>query len=179
MGGTVVLKLDDKKAVVAEVSEIVSKAQSVIAADYRGLTVSEMTRLRSQARQNGIKVCVVRNTLARRAFEGTNYECLRDSLVGPIILLFSQEDPGAAARLLKAFLKTTEKLEVKALSLDGKLLSAKDLDSIAALPTRDEALAQLMSVMMAPITQFVRTLAEPATQVVRVINAVGKQKEAA
>jgi len=175
----VVLKIDDKKAIVAEVSEQASQALSAVVADYHGLTVSEMNELRAKAREANVYLRVVRNTLAKRAFENTHFECMRDVMVGPLVLAFSLEDPGSAARLFRDFMKTHDALEVTALSLEGKLLDGSQLKSVASLPTRDEAISQLMSVMKAPISKFVRTLAEPHTKFVRTVKAVADQKEAA
>lgn len=172
------LRLEDKKAIVAEVSAVAQTALSAVAAEYRGLTVERMTQLRADARKSGVYLRVVRNTLARRALQGTSFACLDEALVGPLVLAFSQEDPGAAARVMKNFMKDNDKLVVKALSVDGQLLAAKDLDKLATLPTKPEALATLMSVMKAPITQFVRTMAEPHAQLVRAIAAVRDQKQA-
>src|SRR6185312_1505760 len=115
---------------------------------------------------------VVKNTLARKAFAGTSFEPVGPKLKGPLVLAFSKEDPGAAARLIKDFAKKFDKLVVKALSIDGALLPASDLNRLASLPTRDEAIAQLMSVMNAPITKFVRTLAEPHSMIVRTVGAI-------
>ena len=174
-----VLKLDDKKAIVAELAGVVEQSVSAIAADYRGLTVSEMTELRSTARKAGIVMRVYRNTLARRAVKETTFACLTDALVGPIVLFFSQDEPGAAARLLRDFVKAHEALEVKALVLDGQLLGPDQLKAVASLPSREEALASLLSVMNAPVTKFVRTLAEPYAQMVRVMGQVRDKKQAA
>lgn len=173
-----VLRIEDKKAIVAEVAEVAGRSLSAVAAEYRGLTVSELTELRSNARKVGVYMRVVRNTLARRALEGTEFSCMQEILVGPLVLAFSQEDPGAAARLIRDFSKDHDKLVVKALSVGGKLLSPKDISVLANLPTRDQALATLMSVMMAPITQFVRTLAEPHAKLVRTVGAVRDKKQA-
>lgn len=171
------LRLDGKKAIVAEVATIAQQASSVIAAEYSGLTVAQLTELRHKARQAGVYMKVIRNTLARRAFEGTKFSCMDSALVGPLVLAFSKDEPGAAARVFKDFVKKCEKLAVKALSIDGKLLPASDLNKLASLPTRDEAIAQLMSVMNAPITKFVRTLVAPHTKLVRTIAAVRDQKQ--
>lgn len=171
------LKLDDKKAIVAEVAAVAKNAISVVAADYCGLTVAQLTELRKTARNSGVYMRVIRNTLARRAFEGTQFECMDPALVGPLVLAFSKDDPGAAARVMKDFAKKFEKLVVKALSVDGALLPGSDLNRLASLPTRDQAIAQLMSVMNAPITKFVRTLAEPHSQLVRAFGAVRDQKQ--
>ena len=172
------LKLEDKKAIVAEVGEIANKALSAVTAEYRGLTVEKITQLRVQARNSGVYLRVVRNTLARRAVEGTNFVCLQSTLVGPLLIAFSMEEPGAAARLLKGFAKENEKLVVKALAFDGQLLPAKDLDKLATLPTRNEALAILLATMKAPVGKLVRTMAEPHAKFVRTVAAVRDQKQA-
>jgi large subunit ribosomal protein L10 len=173
------LKLEDKKAIVAEVAEVANRALSAVVADYRGLTVADLTRLRSEARKANVYVRVVRNTLARRAVAGTEFECMTSALSGPMILAFSQEDPGSAARLFRDFLKGNDKMQVKALAIGGQALDGKQLEAVAKLPTRDEALASLMAMMQAPITQFVRTLAEPHGKLVRTIAAYRDQKQSA
>ncbi len=173
------LRLEDKKAIVAEVAEVAKYATSVVAADYCGLTVAQLTALRKSAREAGVYMRVVRNTLARRAFEGTKFACMDPALVGPLVLAFSKDEPGTAARLIRDFVKKCEKLQVKALSIDGVLLPAKDLGRLASLPTRNEAIAQLMSVMLAPITKFVRTLAEPHGKLVRTVAAIRDKKQQA
>jgi large subunit ribosomal protein L10 len=175
----VTLRLEDKKAIVAEVAEVASDALSLVAADYCGLTVSEMTELRSKARDSGVYLRVVRNTLAKRALADTDFACISDSLSGPLALAFSQEDPGAAARVIHEFVKTHDTLEVKALSMDGQLLAASDLARVASLPTREQAISMLMSVMQAPISKLVRTLAAPQTKFVRTLAAVKDKKDAA
>ncbi|MFT4059206.1 MAG: 50S ribosomal protein L10 [Legionella sp.] len=170
------LNLAAKKAVVEEVTEVASKAISAVVADYRGLTVNQMTQLRSEARKAGVYLRVVRNTLTRRAFKNTEFECLNDLLVGPLFVALSLDAPSDAARLLKEFTKTFDKLEVKALSVGGKVYQANQLDVVASLPTKDEAIAKLMYVMKAPIEKFVRTLAEPHAKLVRTIAAVKDKK---
>jgi large subunit ribosomal protein L10 len=175
----VALKLDQKQAIVAEVNEAAGKALSAVVADYRGLTVTQLTELRAKARNSGVYVKVIRNTLAKRAVEGTEHECLQSALVGPTLVAFSQEEPGAAARLLKEYAKLFEKLEVKALSIGGVLLGADQLDRVATLPTRDEALSLLMAVLQAPITKLARTLNEVPGKLVRTLAAIRDQKEAA
>ena len=174
-----VLKLEDKKAIVAEVADIASRALSAVVADYRGLTVAELTKLRSEARKNKVYLRVVRNTLARRAVTGTEFECMTDALTGPMILAFSQEEPGSAARLIRDFIKGNDKLQVKALAIGGQALDAKQLEAVAKLPTREEAIASLMAVMKAPIQKFVRTVAEPHGKLVRTIAAYRDQKQSA
>jgi large subunit ribosomal protein L10 len=173
------LRLDDKKALVAEVNAVAAKAQSVVAAENRGLTVTQMTDLRAKARSNGIYLRVVKNTLARRAVAGTPFECVSPRLKGPLVLAFSKDDPGAAARLVKSFSKDHDKLVPTLVSLGGSVLEGKDLDKVASLPTREQALSLLLGVLQAPITKFVRTLAEPHAKLVRTIAAVKDQKQAA
>jgi len=172
------LRLAETQAIVAAVNEAATKALSAVVIDYRGLTVQQMTTLRAKQRDSRVYVNVVRNTLARRAIEGTDFECLKDTLVGPTMFAFSQEDPGSAARLLKAFAKDWEALQVKALSIGGKLLGADQLDRVASLPTRDEALSLLMAVMQAPITKLARTLNEVPGKLVRTVAAIRDQKQA-
>lgn len=171
------LRLEGKKAVVTEVAAVANSALSVAVAEYRGLTVGEMNLLRKDARNSGVYLRVVRNTLARRAVEGTEFECLKDQLVGPTVLAFSRDEPGAAARLFWNFRKTHNQLEVTALSIGGKTLGPDQLESMSKLPTKDEAIATLMQVMKAPITKFVRTTAEPTAQAVRAFAAVRDAKK--
>lgn len=170
------LKLEEKKTIVTEINHVAMHALSAVAAEYRGLSVAKMTDLRGKARAAGVYMRVVRNTLARRAVQGTVFACMDKALAGPLILAFSQQEPGAAARIIREFAKENEKLIVKALAFDGQLLQAKDLDKLANLPTRDEALASLMAVMKAPITKLVRTLAEPHAKLVRTVVAVRDNK---
>lgn len=166
-----------KKNIVDEVSAVASKAVSAVVADYRGLTVNQMTELRSKARKANVYLRVVRNTLSRRAFKNTEFECLNDKLVGPLFIALSLEAPGDAARLLKEYSKSFEKLEVKALSVGGKLYEPMQLDAVASLPTKPEALSKLLFVMKAPIEQFVRTLAAPHTKLVRTVAAIKDVKQ--
>ena len=173
------LRLEDKQALVAEVNEVAQRAQSVVAAEYRGLSVAQLTDLRAKARASRVYVRVVKNTLARRAIAGTQFECVGAQLKGPLILAFSVDDPGAAARLVKGFAKDHNKLVPTLVSLGGTVLSGKDLERVASLPTREQALAQLLGVLKAPIGKFVRTLAEPHAKLVRTIAAVKDQKQAA
>lgn len=170
--------LEDKKAIVAEVNETATKALSLVVADARGCTVGEMTELRKQAREANVYLRVVRNTLARRAVGGTEFECAGDSFKGPSILAFSMEDPGAAARIFKDFAKGHDNFEVKALAVGGKVLGPEHLDVLAKLPTRDQALSMLMSVMKAPITKLAQTLNEVPGKLVRTLAAVKDAKAA-
>ena len=173
------LNLEHKKQIVAEVHEAAGNALSAVLADYRGLTVDQMTEMRVKARESGVYLRVVRNTLARRAVEGTEYECLGEALTGPTLVAFSTEDPGSAARLLKDYAKEYDALDIKALSIGGELLSAEQVDRVAKLPTREEALSMLMSVMQAPVAKFVRTLNEVPGKLVRTLAAVKDAKESA
>ncbi len=165
------LRLEDKKALVAEVKQAAETAQSALAAEYRGLTVTEMTELRRQAREQGVYLRVVKNTLAKRAIEGTDFECMQTGLSGPLILAFSQEDPGSAARVFKAFAKDHERLVTRLISIGGELLPATDLERLASLPTLDQARAMLLGVFQAPASKLVRTLNEPAAALARVLAA--------
>lgn len=173
------LSLEQKKAVVAEVAEVAASAQSAIAAEYRGLTVSEMTELRNKARDEGVYVRVVKNTLARRAVQGTDFECMSEGFVGPLMLAFSTEDPASAARVLKDFGKDRDAVVVKLVALGGQLLDTSAVDRLASLPTRDQAISQLMSVMRAPLDKLARTLNEVPGKLVRTVAAVRDQKESA
>lgn len=179
------LNLEDKKALVAEVNAVAAKALSVVGAENRGLTVGQMTSLRAKARAQGVYMRVVKNTLARKAVAGTPYECISPALKGPLVLAFSKEDPGAAARVVKAFARDHDKLVATLVSLGGQLLGPKDIEKVASLPTLPQAIAQLMGLMKAPISKFVRTLAEPQAKLVRTIAAIrdlkqqGDQKQAA
>jgi large subunit ribosomal protein L10 len=175
----VTLKLEQKKEIVANVTDVAKRSLSLIAADYRGLSVTDMTELRSQARKAGVHLQVARNTLVRRALKGTPFECISESLVGPVLLAFSGEELSAGARLMRDFSKKNEKLTIKALSLGGKAFGGEHLESVAKLPTRDEAISKLMAVMQAPITKFVQTLAAPQVKLVRTLAAIRDQKQAA
>src|SRR5579871_4660472 len=173
------LKLEEKKVVVAEVNAVAAKALSVVAAENRGLTVTQMTDLRAKARKEGVYLRVVKNTLARKAVAGTSFECIAPALKGPIVLAFSNDDPGAAARIVKAFTKDNDKLVTTLLSLGGQLLKAQDIDRVASLPTRAQALAQMLGVLKAPIGKFVGTLQAPHAKLVRTLAAVAEAKKSA
>ncbi|MBL4852435.1 MAG: 50S ribosomal protein L10 [Gammaproteobacteria bacterium] len=170
------LTLQDKKAIVAEVSDVASSAQSAIAAEYRGLTVDEMTQLRAQARATGVKLRVVKNTLARRALKETDYACMTESLVGPLLLAFSLEEASSGAKLIHDFAKEHDNLKVKIVALAGKLLQPEDIKALASMPSRDEAIALFMAVMRAPIEKLVRTANEPVAKFVRTVAAVRDSK---
>jgi large subunit ribosomal protein L10 len=173
------LNIEQKKAVVAEVAEAAGSALAAVAAEYRGLTVEEMTELRVKARENGVFLKVAKNTLVRRAVEGTEFECMRESLEGPLLLAFSMEDPGAAARLVKDYAKSHDHLIAKLVAIGGQLYDASELERLSSMPTREQALAMLMGVMKAPVEKFVRTLVEPHAKLVRTFAAVRDAKQAA
>src|SRR5579862_5541605 len=173
------LNLEDKKALVAEVAEVAAKAHSVVAAEYRGLTVAQMTDLRAKARKQGVYVRVVKNTLARKALAGTSFEPVGPKLKGPLVLAFSKDDPGAAARVVKDFAKVNEKLVATLVSLGGQVLPGGEIEKVASLPTREQALSMLLGVLKAPISKLVRTLAEPPAKLARTVAAVRDQKQAA
>ena len=173
------LSLEQKKAVVAGVAEVAKQAYSAVAAEYRGLTVEEMTELRTKADQDSVHLQVVKNTLARRALQGTDFECMCEGLVGPLVLAFSREDPGAAARVVNDFSKENDKLVVRLVSVGGQLLEPSEIDRLAKLPTRDQAISMLMAVMKAPVEKFVRTLNEVPGKLVRTTAAIRDSKQAA
>lgn len=171
------LNLEQKKEVVAELANVAATAHSLVAAEYSGLTVEQLTELRKKARQSGVYLKVAKNTLVSRAVKGTDFECVQDALVGPMIYAFSKEDPGAAGRLIKDFSKANEQLKTKIVAIGGQVYPGTHIDRLASLPTREQALAILLGVMKAPIEKFVRTLAEPAAMVARAVAAVRDQKQ--
>jgi large subunit ribosomal protein L10 len=173
----VAIRLEDKQQIVSEVNQAATSALSAVLADYRGVTVEDMTALRKNARENKVYLRVVRNTLLKRAVADTDFECIQEVLVGPTILALSQEDPGAAARVLKDFAKENEEFEIKALSVGGELMDANQIDVLAKLPTMDQARSILMSVMLAPVTKLARTLNEVPSKATRAVAAVRDQKQ--
>ena len=173
------LNLEGKKALVSEVTAVAAKAQSVVAAEYRGLSVTQMTDLRSKARASNVYLRVVKNTLARKALAGTAFESMGAVLKGPLVLAFSKNDPGAAARVIKDFAKANDKLVTTNLSIGGAVLPAKDLDKVASLPTKEQALSQLLGVIKAPIQKLVATIQAPQIKFVRTVVAIRDQKQAA
>ena len=174
------LNLAEKQAVVAEVAKVAASAHAVVASEYRGLSVAQLTALRAMARKNGVYLRVVKNTLARRALQGTEFECLQESLVGPLILAFSQEDPGSAARVLKDFVKEpgNDKLVVKALAIGNRVLPATELDRLANMPTKEQAISLLLACLRAPLDKLARTLNEVPGKLVRTLEAIRQQKAA-
>jgi large subunit ribosomal protein L10 len=173
------MKLEGKKTVVSEVSSVAKNAKFALVASYRGLSVTQMTQLRVKARQNDVYLRVVRNTLARLAVQETPFACLQEVLVGPMLVVFSTGEAGDVARLIRDFAKENSLLEVKAISFGNAMLEGSHLEAVAKLPTRDQAISILMSVVQAPLTKFVRTTAETYASLVRVIAAVAEQKKAA
>jgi large subunit ribosomal protein L10 len=159
------LNLSQKQEVVAELADVAAKAHSLVAAEYAGTTVEQMTAMRKKARESGVFLKVVKNTLVSRAVAGTEFEVVKDALTGPLLYAFSTEEPGAAGRLIKEFAKTNDKLKPRLVAVEGKLLPAAHVDVLAALPTREQALAMLA-----------RVLAEPATMFARVVKAVADQQ---
>ncbi|MCK7594279.1 50S ribosomal protein L10 [Pseudomarimonas salicorniae] len=159
------LNLSQKQEVVAELADVAGKAHSLVAAEYAGITVSQMTEMRKKARETGVYLRVVKNTLAARAVAGTEFECVKDVLVGPLLYAFSTEEPGAAGRLIKEFAKGNDKLQAKVVSMGGKLMPGSDLEKLASLPTREQALGMLA-----------RVLAEPASMLARAIKAVADKQ---
>lgn len=165
------LTLERKREIVSEVAAVATAAPTAVAAEYSGLNVSEMMELRRSARAAGVYLKVVRNTLARRALEGTRFECMREGLSGPLLLAFSGEEPGSAARVIRDFARQNEKLVVKLVSVDGRLLPPADIERLASLPTLEQARSMLLGVMKAPMGKFVRLLSEPPAKFARLLAA--------
>ena len=172
------LNIEQKKAVVAEVSDALKGAEAAVLAEYRGLTVTQMTELRRKAHESNVYLRIVKNTLARRAIEGSDFECLKDQFTGPLAFAVSS-DPAAAAKVLNNFSKENEKLVLKAGAMSGRLISMEELKALAALPSREELLAKLLGTMQAPVQKFVQTLNEVPASFVRTLAAVRDSKEAA
>lgn len=173
------LSFAQKETIVAEVAEVAKGAYSAVGAEYRGLTVEQMTALRVEARKAGVYVRVVKNSLAKRAFAGTDFACMEAGLTGPLLLAFSQEDPGSAARVAETFAKGHDQFVVKLVSISGKLLDPSELGTLAKMPTYDEAISQLMAVMKTPVQKLAATINEVPGKLVRTLAAVRNSKEAA
>src|SRR5215475_14375059 len=171
------LNLEDKKALVAEVADVAAQAQSVVAAQYRGLTVSQMTELRAKARRQGVYLRVVKNTLARKALAGTSFESVGPKLKGPLVLAFSKDDPGAAARVVKDFAKANEKLVATLVSIGGQVLPPTALDQVASLPTREQALSMLLGALKAPMQKLASLLNEPPAKLARTLASLVEMKK--
>jgi large subunit ribosomal protein L10 len=175
----VALTYAEKEAIVAEVAEIAKGAYSAIGAEYRGLTVEQMTKLRVEARKAGVYVRVVKNTLAKRALQGTDFACMQEGLKGPLVLVFSQEDPGSGARVVEAFAKQHDKFQVKVIAISGRLLDPSELGTLATMPTYEEAISLLMAVMKAPVQKLAATMKEVPGKLTRTLAAIRDAKEAA
>lgn len=172
------LNFEAKKAIVKEIAEVAGNSPSAVAAEYSGLTVSDMTALRQNARDAGIYLRVVRNTLARRALENTSFDCMREGLTGQLILAFSNDELGAAAKVVRDFAKKNNNLVAKLVVLEGKLLPPSDIDVLADLPSKEQAIGMLMGIIMVPVAGLARTLVEPYAKLVRTVQAVAVQKQA-
>lgn len=173
------LNLEQKKALVAELAAVARSAQSLVAVEYAGLTVEKITELRRKARESGVFVKVAKNTLMRRALEGTDYACVEQALTGPLLFAFSKEDPGAAARLIRDLVKANQEVvKPRFVALGGRMYPAADIERVASLPTREQAIAMLMGLLKAPIEKLARTLAEPAARLARATAAVRDRKAA-
>ncbi len=170
------MKRDQKADLVAEVRTVAEKARAAFAAEYRGIDAATLTRMRQQARQQGLYVRVVKNTLARRAVNGTSFACLTEALSGPLLLAFAPGDPTPAARFVRTFARENEKFIVRAVSLEGRLFAPADLARLAELPTREQALAQLLGTLKAPVARFVSTCAAPLTALARGLDAVQRSR---
>ena len=172
------LNLDQKKAIVAEVAEVAKNSIAAVAAEYRNVSAGELTKLRAEARKQAVHIQVVKNTLARRAFQGTDFECMNEGLVGPLVLAFSKDDPGSAARVIRDFVKENNAMVPKLVAIGGKALAGDQLETLAKIPTYEQAISMLMALMKAPVEKFVRTLNEPTSKLVRTVAAVKVSKEA-
>lgn len=172
------LSLDQKKAVISEVTEAIASAQAGVLAEYRGLTVAQLTTLRTEARNAGVWIKVVKNNLAKRVITGSNFECLTEHFVGPVIFSAS-EDPVAVAKVMTRFAKDNESLNIKAGAMNGLLIDNGTIENLSKLPGREELLAKLMGTMQAPVQKFVSTINEVPSRFVRTLSAVAESKEAA
>ena len=171
------LTFEQKKQVVSELNETFNVAYSAVLANYSGLDVQSLTELRSDARSKNVQIKVVRNSLAKRAIEGTSFECLSEDFKGQIIVGLSMEDLGSAAKVFKDFIKENEELTINAISVNGQRLGPEKLKEVASLPSRDEALSMLACVIQAPVTKLVRTFNDVPGRLVRVISAYGDTKK--
>ena len=171
------LNLQQKQAVVSEIADVAANAHSVIAAEYQGLTVADMTNLRNAARESNVYLKVVKNTLAKRAFEGTDYDCMGEALTGQLVYAFSLEEPGSAARVINDFSGKNDKLVVRLIGFGGELLDPAEIKRLASLPTRDQALSMLMAVMKAPVEKLTRTINEVPGKLVRTVAAIRDSKQ--
>ena len=174
----VALSKSEKERIVGEVKEVASNASSLVISDARGLKVSELSEVRQKATQSGIHIQVIKNSLAKLAFEGTDFGCSDEVLVGPSLFAFSFEEPGAAAKLLKTYAKNFDNLDIKALVVEGQLLDGSQIDILASLPSKDEAYGLIANVLQAPVTKFATLLNEVPSKLARVLSAVHDKKKA-
>ena len=174
----VALSKSEKEKIVGEVKEVASNASSLVISDARGLKVSELSEVRQKATQSGIHIQVIKNSLAKLAFEGTDFGCSDEVLVGPSLFAFSFEEPGAAAKLLKTYAKNFDNLDIKALVVEGQLLDGSQIDILASLPSKDEAYGLIANVLQAPVTKFATLLNEVPSKLARVLSAVHDKKKA-
>ena len=172
------LSKDEKVNIVRDVKEVASNASSLVISDARGLKVSELTEIRTKANESGIHIQVIKNSLAKLAFEGTDFGCSDEVLTGPSLFAFSFEEPGAAAKLLKTYAKNFDELEIKALVVEGQLLDGSQIDILAKLPSKEEAYSLIANVLQAPVSKFATLLNEVPSKLARVLSAVRDQKEA-
>ena len=172
------LTREEKERIVSEVKEVADKASSLVVSDARGLKVSELSEIRKQGTEAGIHIQIIKNSLAKLAFEGTDFGCTSETLQGPSLFAFSFDEPGAAAKLLKTYAKNFEALEIKALSVEGQLLGAEQIDVLAKLPGREEAITLIAAVLQAPISNFATLLNEVPSKLARVLQAVHDKKQA-
>ena len=170
------LSIEQKKAVVSEVSEVFSSAQAAVLAEYRGLSVEQITELRTQARENGVEVRVVKNTLARRSVAGTSFECLSDHFTGPV-LISSSGDPVAVAKVVSDFAKSNDALKITVGVMNGDLIDQSMVQALAKLPPHEDLLATLVATMQSPLVKFVQTLNEVPGKLVRTLAAVRDSQE--
>lgn len=173
------LRMRDKEHIVSHITDVANSSMALVVADYSNLKDAEVKVLRQGGKEVGVYIKVVRNTLARRALGATSFEPVTKELTGPMILMFSQEEPGAAAKLVTKFQKTNKNLEVKALVVDGELLPSSDLKRVASMPTKHEALSMLAGTMLAPVTGVARTSNEVVASLARALNAYAEKNQAA
>ena len=174
----VALSKSEKERIVGEIKEVATNASSLVISDARGLKVSELSEVRQKATQSGIHIQVIKNSLAKLAFEGTDFGCSDEVLVGPSLFAFSFEEPGAAAKLLKTYAKNFDNLDIKALVVEGQLLDGSQIDILASLPSKDEAYGLIANVLQAPVTKFATLLNEVPSKLARVLSAVNDKKKA-
>ena len=170
------ITLEQKRAIVTEVAAVAAAAPAAVAAEYSSLNVAEMTALRCSARDAGIYLKVVRNTLARRALAGTQFDCMCATLRGPLLFAFSNEEPGSAAKVISNFAKENAKLVVRLVALDGRLLDASEIERVANLPSLDQARSMLLGLLQAPLGKFLRVLSEPEAKLLRLLDARREQQ---